>query len=177
MTPRQILDSALARIPILLVKSEEQQERLLRDSLQYYARHAGVIQEIEVHESITQRPRDFLAVASITDENGAYCGHRIVGDEIRIKLTQFDKGPFRIIYFVDLTNTGLDQDLPDEIEFGLVADHLESRIGEINAQKFQLTRAVQLDVEQKTSSEYQQNRERIEEQILAKAAIPDIAIF
>ena len=179
-TPKYLLEQALARFPILLVKSEERQERYLRDSLEFYALHAGMLIRAEMTQPellITPPPLGF---------NGCY-NH--FGDW---QMTKYDaatnklhvlddvrNGPWSVSWFQNIRNWDLETELPRDIEFTLVIDHIESLLGEANAQQMALSRFVaSLDgMEQKQASEYSQQRQMVEEAIRKQAHLPDFAIL
>jgi len=179
-TPKYLLEQALARFPILLIKDEARQERYLRDALEFYAQHSGALVRTRLEQPeilISPQPLGF---------NGCYNkrGDWIITkyDRTTEKLHVLDdpkNSPWDMSYFVNLRHWDYETDLPTDLEFTLVIDHIESLLGEANAQQMSLTSFVASleGMERKGMSEYSQQRLAVEEQIRKQAHLPDFAIL
>jgi len=180
MTPRELLEQARRRFEVLLITDEDRLTGFLRDSLEFYGHHAGVLVRTSVAQPELKLFPPPLAL------NGAY---NVRGEWV---LTEYDQpagmlylrdqpqyGPWAISYFVNPRNWDLDSPLPNDMEFTLLIDYCETLIGEANAQKLSLSKWVaQLEsMETKGQSEYQQQRTALEEQIRRQAQLPDFALL
>mgnify|MGYP001586348344 CR=1 FL=1 len=174
MTPTQLWQHALDRIPVLLIKDKALQERYLRDTLNLYSQEAGVLRTLKTSASSFAIPPHFLDINSCYDHDGSWCHAVIQNDQI---LIEFGTVPFDFHYFINLYAWELNSELPLNIETGLLIDYLESLLGEANALKLALTKAVQLDLEGKTPAEYAQQKERIVEQMKQKSIPFDVLIL
>jgi len=180
MTPQYLLEQALARFPILLIKDELKQERYLRDALQFYSQHSGIIMRLQLEQPevlITPKPLAFNGIYNI---RGEWCRYRY--DEISNYLHVLDdvrNGPWSMSYFVNVVQWDLNVDLPNDLEYSLIIDLIESLVGEANAQALSMSKflANLESMEGKQPSEYHQQREAVEQQIRESAQLPDFALI
>jgi hypothetical protein len=179
-TPKYLLEQALARFPILLIKDEQRLERYLRDSLEFYALHSGVLVRVRMDQPellITPPP---LGFNGIYNKRGEWCMSRY--DKVTNFLHVQDDpkySPWDLSYFTNLRHWDIETDLPSDLEFTLVIDHIESIVGEANSQQMELSKFVAglESMNQKTAGEYAQARERIETQIRTQAHLADFALL
>lgn len=180
MSPQYLLEQALSRFPILLIKDEQRQEKYLRDALNFYSLHAGIVKRLTVQQPevlITPEP---LSWNGVYNNLGQWCQSRY--DKISHYLYVLDEprnGPWQVSYFVNVSAWDLHTALPGELEFSLIIDLIESLIGEANAQALALSKFVaSLDgMDSKMPQDYHQQKEAVEQQIRTSASLPDFAIL
>lgn len=180
MTPQYLLEQALSRFPILLIKDEARQEKYLRDALQFYSLHAGIVMRKAVTAPQLLVLPAPLSWNGVYNAQGAWCQSRY--DAVSAYLYIHDEprnGPWNVSYFLDVSKWDLHTELPAELEFSLIIDLLEALIGEANAQALSLSKFVaSLDgMESKMPQDYHQQKETVETQIRTQATIPDFAVL
>jgi hypothetical protein len=179
-TPKYLLEQALARFPILLIKDEQRLERYLRDSLEFYALHSGVLVRVRMDQPellITPPP---LSFNGIYNKRGEWCMSRY--DKVTNFLHVQDDpkySPWDLSYFTNLRHWDIETNLPSDLEFTLVIDHIESIVGEANSNQLAVSKfAAGLEsMETVSAGEYSQRRQAIETQIRAQAHLADFALL
>ena len=180
MTPLEILTQSRRRFEILLIQDEEVLRGFVRDALEFYSIHAGVLirRRVERPELAIYPPP--LSFNGVHNKRGEWC----MTDYDNVAGTLFIQdrptyGPWQVTYFVNLRNWDLETPLPADLEFTLLIDYVECLIGEANAQKLALSKWVANleSMESRGQSEYQQQRATLEEGIRSRAIMADFAIL
>lgn len=180
MTPAEILEQAKRRIEILLIKEEDRLEGFIRDALEFYSYHAGILIRRVVEQPEMSLFPPPLSFNGTYNSRGDWCMSRY--EQVTGTLHIHDKpihSPWNVSYFVNMRQWDLNTPLPSDIEFSLLIDYTECLVGEANAQKLALSKWVaQLDnMETRGAADYQQQRVALEETIRRQALLPDFAIL
>jgi hypothetical protein len=109
MTPRELLDSAKKRFPVMYL-SEPIQDDLLEEALDTYQRIAAPFKEITTAgvDTVIDLPADFLSVVVCVDAFGRW--HKVLVGETALQVCTNVKSeaPFTIHYFVDLATMDIE---------------------------------------------------------------------
>lgn len=180
MTPSEVLTQARQRFEVLLIQEEERLVGFLRDAMEFYGQHAGVLVR-----RVAENPEVKIFPPPLA-HNGCY------NSQGEWQLTTYDQvsgilhihdqprnSPWNLSYFVNPRKWDLDAELPPDCEFSLLIDLTECLIGEANSQRLSLSKWVaQLEsMDTRNQAEYQQQRVAVEEQIRKQAMLPDFALL
>lgn len=187
MTPAQVLEDVKARFLVLYHKEPEKLERLLRQALGKFQDKAGAILEIWLDDPEFPCPPHFQAIAAACDSKRRYLAWRFKKDEdsgeryISFETTSRHESPYCLLYFADLRNWPLEEDLPADIP-PLLADYLEALIAIPNTarERYAYLSSGQSEAAQTLPGDQdlrQRVRELEEEMESCKALIPPASAF
>lgn len=134
MTPKELLNSVIARFSVLLVDDDKQLTELLLGSLRKFRDKAGIRSTIVFHEAGTyELPIDYLALSTIkdVDQDAVFETPYFAGGRYSITLPNDVPYPLTLTYFVDLLKIGMDEQLPERC-VDLTSMHLQVQIERAN---------------------------------------------
>lgn len=139
MTPRQLLEDAVARFVVCYISDPAELERLLRQALGKFQDRAGVILESWGDEAAFSLAPDFHAVAGCSDSMRRYIPWRIGKDSeghavVTLILGKEHEPPYCLAYFCNLRDWEMDTPLPGDCD-ALVCDYLEVLISIKNVKR------------------------------------------
>jgi len=140
MTPKEILEDAVARFVVCYIVDPAEQERLLRQALGKFQDRAGVIREVWGDGLTFPFPEDFQAIAGCSDSKRRYIPWRIESNTegnpcgIQLVLDKRHEPPYCLAYFCDLRSWAMESPLPGDCS-SLVGDYLEALIAVKNVKR------------------------------------------
>lgn len=182
--PAQLLESVIARFPMLIHNEPKKLNALLNKAIGKYQDLAGFIakariQDVDLKDGKFTLPERFLTTVALKDADGRYISSEAWSDQLELELFGGERYPFTLLYLENLRDADYSQITLPAGSVSLISDYLELLIMSPNSDRLRrLSVAGKMDASDiPTEADLSTRRTELEEKIRAsQAMIPMITI-